>query len=252
MEKEEDHTRCLLSKKKRKKVNPYDVTTTIHDNTVASIDTDTDTETANTDIAATVVSTTNATDVTMDTEVYGSSIVLDQNGEYTLCKAINNKFTIRSSEYPSLFLGSSLPGHPNPSMVDTTVLPTHVAELVTVPLLLPPNPDPSKVYLIQASTTQDNASNFVSVIYYSSNTADSLTASDAGTHMRRIYDVRTTWLKHGLLKDGGGGGNVAHAAGLYLEMGIGCLPGKDRCTIQFTKADSKILSSNIPYVRQLK
>jgi len=62
-----------------------DVTTTIHDITIT-----TDTNTASTAIAATVVSTTNATDVTMDTEVYGSSIVdlnivLDQNGEYTLC-----------------------------------------------------------------------------------------------------------------------------------------------------------------------
>jgi hypothetical protein len=153
-----------------------DTTVALSDTTVALLrDTDYATATINATVAKSIVD---------------CDITIDQNKVYKLRKASNNKFTIINNANPSLFCGSSLPSHPNPSMGDTTVLPTHLADLVTDELHLPSNPDTSKMYLYRVNTLQDDDSTtFVNVIYYTSSTADTLTASDADTHKRRIFNI---------------------------------------------------------------
>jgi hypothetical protein len=181
-------------------------------------DTYTDTYTDN----VTVVSTTDAKNVTMDTSIVAQRILVFQS-DYALCGVHDKKYTIVDMSGSSD--GVILPNHPNHKMNDSYVLPSFHADIVTQPVKLPPNPDTSKMYLFQASTTQDNDCTFVSKIYYSSNTVDTLTASDAGTHTRRIFDIRSLLSSHGNQSGVSGGGNVALASGQYLELGFGFLPG---------------------------
>jgi hypothetical protein len=107
------------------------------------------------------------------------------------------------------------------------------------------------MYLFKVNTVQDDVSTtFVNVIYYTSSTADTLTASDADTHRRRICDIRSLLSSHGQSQiDVSGGGNVALASGQYIELGYGFMTGYGRDTMQFDIEDCKTLSSNIPYIR---
>ena len=145
----------------------------------------------NADYATATINATVATSMIVDCD-----ITIDQNGENKLHKASNNEFSIINKYNPSLYCWSSLPSHPNPAMVDTSVLSTHLAELVTEQLHLPSNPDTSKMYLFKVNTVQDDDSTtFVNVIYYTSNTVDNLTASDAGKHTTTIFDYTFTTFK---------------------------------------------------------
>ena len=198
------------------------------------------------DYATSTITATVATSMIVDCD-----ITIDQNGENKLHKASNNEFTIINKYNPSLYCWSSLPHHPNPAMGDTSVLPPHLAELVTDQLHLPSNPDTSKMYLFKVNTVQDDDSTtFVNVIYYTSSTADTLTASDAGTHTTTIFDIRSLLSSHGQSQsDVSGGGNVALASGQYIELGYGYMTGYGRDTMQFDNGDGTTSSSNVPYIR---
>ena len=108
------------------------------------------------------------------------------------------------------------------------------------------------MYLYRVNTLQDDdsTSTFVNEIYYTSSTADTLTASDADTHKRRIFDIRSLLSSHEQSQSGvGGGGNVALASGQYFELGYGFMTGYGRETIQTDNEDGTTSSSNIPYIR---
>lgn len=123
-------------------------------------------------------------------------------------------------------------------MNDSHVLPSFYADIVTQPIMLPPDPDKSKIYVTKAYSS-NGKSKFVSVIFHSSTTMDLLMDSDEGTHMMLIFDRQ-----NGKTSVVCGGGNVALAAGLYLKLGFGFLPGKGRNTIQFENKDGTTLSSS--------
>ena len=84
--------------------------------------------------------------------------------------------------------------------------------------------------------------------YYTSSTADTLTASDANTHKRKIFNIRSLLSNHGSQSGVSGGGNVALASGQYFELGYGFMTGYGGETIQTYNEDGTTSSSNIPGV----
>jgi hypothetical protein len=135
-------------------------------------------------------------------------------------------------------------GHTTPVGHPTFVLPRALSMHVLEPLELPTHPDPRVVYVGRAYSGGGGGAAFLTVVWFTPSTADSVTGSADGTHAATTLGLCAAWRDVSGSMARGGGGSTQGASGSYVELGMGVLPGTGRGSVELGGENS-----NIPFPR---
>ena len=129
---------------------------------------------------------------------------------------------------------SHLPPHPSHSHVDrrgvpSSVLPRCVADLVLQPLEIPADADDKFVYAATGRDTKGAV--LLRAVWFTAHHGDAVGEYEAGSLLMSAERIATVVRRECVCVPVRSGDGVQHAAGAYVEVGVGILPGGCRSSI---------------------